>query len=101
MSKKKKMKIQFTICCHLKKIGKVSRLGIWLPQTLSENNEEDRISTATSLLSKQNNDTFLKNIMTGHEKWVIYDNVQRKRQWIDEDISLQPNRKVEFHGNNG
>ena len=76
---------QFTICCHLKKIGKMSKLGIWIPHTLSEKNKENIISIATSLLSRQRNDQFLKIIISDDEKWVSYDNVQRKTQWIDED----------------
>ena len=31
------------------------------------------------------------------KKWVFYDNVQRKRQWIDKDESPQPTPKVELH----
>lgn len=34
----------------------------------------------------------------GYEKWVAYDNVQHKRQWIDKDKSPQPTPKAELHG---
>ena len=78
---------QTTICHHLKKIGKVSKLGILV--------KENHISIATSFLSRQRNDLFLKNIITGDEKWIFYDNVQCKRQWIDKAESLQPAPKVE------
>ena len=53
---------QSTICRHLKMIGKVGKLGVSVSHTLSEKNKEDLISTVTSLLSKQLNDLFLKNI---------------------------------------
>ena len=91
---------QFTIYHHLKKnkIGKVKKLGILVLHTLSAKNKEDHIYIATSLLSRQRNDPFLKNIITGDKEWVFYDNVQCKRQWIDNDESLQPIPKVEFHG---
>ena len=46
---------QSTICCHLKKIRKVSNLGVWLPHTLSEKNKYDCILIVTSLLSRQRN----------------------------------------------
>ena len=41
---------------------------------------------------------FLKNIIAGGEKWVFYDNVQRKKQWIDKDESLEPTSKVKLLG---
>ena len=49
----------------MKKIGKVSKLGIWVPHILSERNEEDPMSSATSFLLGQRNDPFLKIIITG------------------------------------
>ena len=51
---------QFTTCCHLQKIGKVSKLGIWFLCILCEN-KEDCISIAKILLSRQRNYPFLKN----------------------------------------
>ena len=87
---------QSTIYHHLKKIRKVTKLGIWLPHTLSEKNKEDHISIVTSLLSRQRNDQFL-NIITGYKKWVFHDNVQCKRQWTDKDESLLHNPKVEIY----
>ena len=42
---------QFAICRHLEKMGKVSKLGVWVPHTLSEKNKADHLLIATSLLS--------------------------------------------------
>ena len=39
------------------------------------------------------NKPFLKNIITGDEKWAFYDNLQRKRQWTDKDEPPQLNPK--------
>ena len=89
---------QSTICNHLKNLGKVSKLSIWVLHTLSEKNKENCISIATSLLSVRRNDPFLKNIITGGENWVFYDSIQYKRQWIDKDDSPQPIQKVKLHG---
>ena len=33
---------QSSVCSHFKKIGKVSKLGIWFPHTLCEKNKEDQ-----------------------------------------------------------
>ena len=59
---------QSTMCHHLKKTGKGSKLGIWVPHTISEKNKEDCISRVTSLLSWWKNDPFLKNTITGNKK---------------------------------
>ena len=77
-----------TVCHHSKKTGKVSQLGVRILHTLSEKNKKDYIFITTSLLLRQGNDPFLKNIITDDEKWVFYDNVQCKKQWIDKDESL-------------
>ena len=50
---------QSTICHHLRKIGKVSQLGIWVIHILSARNKENCIYIATSLLIRQRNDLFL------------------------------------------
>ena len=59
---------QSAICYNMKKIGKESKQGVRLSQTLCEKNKEDRISIATSLLSKQRNDQFFKNVITDDKK---------------------------------
>ena len=84
---------QSTICYHLKKIRKVSKLGVLVAYTLSEKKKEDQVSIATNLLSRQRNNPFLKNIIITDGKWVFYDNVQHKSQWIDKDESPQPSPK--------
>ncbi|KAL6438745.1 hypothetical protein ACFW04_004619 [Cataglyphis niger] len=57
----------------LKKLGKINKLGVWIPHNLSERNKEDRMSIATSLLSRVKIEPFLNRIITGDEKWVTYD----------------------------
>ncbi|GFW08731.1 integrase catalytic domain-containing protein [Trichonephila clavipes] len=41
----------------------------------------DRISICKVLTKRNENDPFLKRMMTGDEKWVTYDNIVRKRSW--------------------
>ena len=60
-------------------MGKVNKLGVWVPHALSAKNKADRLSIAKSLLSRQRNDPFLDKIITGVEKWITYDNVARER----------------------
>ena len=68
--------LQTTICNHLKKTGKVYKMDIWIPHILSEKNKENHISIATSLLSRQRNGLFFKNIITSDKnKSVFYENI--------------------------
>ena len=39
----------------------------------------DRISICDSLYKRKTR--FLKQVVTGNEKWIIYNNVERKRSW--------------------
>ena len=36
--------------------------------------------------------------MTGDEKWISYDNITRKRQWLDPGEQPKPTPKPEIHG---
>lgn len=44
---------QSTVFRHLEKLGKVRKLGQWVPHNLSEHNKADRMSIATCLLSRE------------------------------------------------
>ena len=70
---------QSVMWCHLKKIRKVSKLGVSFLQVLSKKNKKDCISIPTSLLSMKRNERFHKNILTVDKTWVFY-NVKHKKQ---------------------
>ncbi|XP_043498446.1 histone-lysine N-methyltransferase SETMAR-like [Polistes fuscatus] len=67
---------------HLKQIGKVSRAGVWVPHNLSEQNKANRSITCNLLLQRHNTEAFFDRLITGDEKWVLYDYPKRKRQWL-------------------
>ena len=64
---------------HLHKLGYVNRFDVWVPQKLSEKSLLDCISTCNSLLKCKENILFLKQIVTGDEKWILYSNVEQMR----------------------
>ena len=64
---------------HLKQLGYVNKLDIEVPHKLNEIQHTKRIFTCDSLLKRNETDPFLKRIITGDEKWVVYDNIVRKR----------------------
>ena len=66
---------------HLHQLGYVHHFDVWVPHKLREKNLLDRISTSDSLLKCKENIPFLKPIVTGDEKSVLYNNVEWKRLW--------------------
>jgi len=71
-----------SVCLHM--MGKeVQKEGRWIPHELSKDNKNRRRDTAYTLLSKFRQKDFQHNIITGDEKWVLYDNPKRRKSWID------------------
>jgi len=66
---------------HLNKLQIIKKLDVWVPHDLTEKNRIDRISISDLLYKRNEYDPFLKRIITGDEKWIIYNNVERKRSW--------------------
>ena len=62
-----------TIQVHLQQINKVIRTGVLVLLNLSEENK---------LLQQPNTEAFFDCLITGDEKWVLYDNSECKKQWI-------------------
>ena len=55
-----------------------------------------RISICDSLLKRNETDSFLKQIIAGNEKWVVYDNVVRKRSWSKRDEPAQSTSEADI-----
>lgn len=52
-----------------------------MPHKLTERNKIERISICNSLLKRPHLNEFLKRLVTGDEKWILYDNVVKKKSW--------------------
>jgi histone-lysine N-methyltransferase SETMAR len=50
-----------------------------------------------SLLKLNSLEPFLKWVVTGDEKWVVYNNIRRKRSWCDPGESSQSVAKADLH----
>ena len=71
-----KLKISHTcVERHLKQLDYVNKLDIWVSHKFNEIQLTKRISICDSLLKLNETYPFLKRIITGDEKWVVYDNV--------------------------
>src|SRR5262249_12163260 len=87
-----------TIRRSLKNLGKKSKAGIWAPHELTDDQKKKRYSICDMLISKQQNEYFLKRIITADEKWVMYDNSSRKRQWLSPRQRHTVTPKPNIHG---
>ena len=86
---------------HLKQLGYVNKLDIWVPQKLNKIQFTKRVSICESLLKRNETDPFLKRIITGDEKWVFYDNVVRKRSWSKPKWACTINIKSRYSSKEG
>ncbi|CAK9833044.1 Histone-lysine N-methyltransferase SETMAR [Anthophora retusa] len=92
-------KSKSTIHDHIVKLGYISRFDVWLPHNLTEKNLLDRISICDSLYKRNEETPFLKQLVTGDEKWIIYKNVERKRSWGKRDETPLTSPKAGLHPN--
>ena len=82
---------------HLHALGKVPKLGKWVPPSLSEYDKKRRVQAALSLLSVSRRPNWLSTILTSDEKWICYENVHRKFQWVNSDEVPQPIARPGLH----
>ncbi|GFV43730.1 histone-lysine N-methyltransferase SETMAR [Trichonephila clavipes] len=67
------IKIEYkTVLSRLRKVGFKKKLHVWVQHQLTPKNMMDRISICKALAKRNEIYPFLKRIMTGNEKWVIY-----------------------------
>jgi len=84
---------QKTIWNHLKIIGKICKLSVWVPHKLTIENKIHRTSTCAALLSRVQTAPFFDRLITGDEKWVLYVNSKRDRQWLNPNQAPLPTVK--------
>ncbi|KAF7381282.1 hypothetical protein HZH68_016157 [Vespula germanica] len=66
----------------LKQLGYVKKLDLWVPHQLKEIHSMQLISICDSLLKRNEIDPFLKRQITGNDKWIVYNNLNRRRSWF-------------------
>ena len=64
---------------NLHQLGYVNHFDVWVPHKLSEKNLLDGISACNFLLKHNENVPFLKQIVMGNEKWILYNTVEWER----------------------
>ena len=86
-----------TVLNHLHQMGKIQKVGKWVPHQLLESNQNQRLTIVTSLLVRQQKKSFLHRIVTGDEKWIYYENPTHKKQWLDPGQPSTSTPKSDIH----
>ncbi|KAL6256735.1 hypothetical protein P5V15_011667 [Pogonomyrmex californicus] len=63
-------------------MGKINKLGKWVPHDLNKRQMENRKVTCEMLLQRHERKSFLYRIVTGDEKWIYFENPKRKKSWL-------------------
>ena len=64
-----------TIENHIRRFGIVNKLDIWVLHELKEIHLTQRINICDTHFKRNAIDPFLKRIIIGDEKWIVYNNV--------------------------
>jgi len=87
---------QAAISMRLHAMGKVQKIGKWVPHELNDRQMKRRQNACQILLARQKRKSFLHRIVTGDEKWIYFQNPKRKKSWVDaaqpSTSSSRPNR---------
>lgn len=67
---------------RLKAMGKIQKVGKWVPHELNERQIENRKVACEMLLRRHERKLFLYRIVTGDEKWIYFENPKRKKLWL-------------------
>ena len=75
-----------TIVRHLHAMGKVKKSGVWVPHALSQNHKNQQVAICAYLLAShrltREHRPFLSGIVTGDEKWCLYANIRKRKEWL-------------------
>ncbi|XP_053947037.1 histone-lysine N-methyltransferase SETMAR-like [Anastrepha ludens] len=82
---------------RIKSLGLVKKLAIWVSHELKEIHLTNRINACDMYLKRNEVDPFLKRIIAGDQKWIVYNNVNRKRSWSKHDEAPQTASKTDIH----
>ena len=81
----------------LKTIGKKAKFRRWVPHAFSDFDKDRRVDAALNLLTYHRTTDWLDRVITGDERWVLYDNSERRAMWVDEDEQPEDVPKPSLH----
>ncbi|GFT40492.1 mariner Mos1 transposase [Trichonephila clavipes] len=64
-------------------MGKIIKVGRWVPHKLTGRQQENRKIVCEMLLARYKRKSYLHRIVTGDEKWIYFENPKRNRSYVD------------------
>lgn len=89
---------QSSISRRLKDLGKVYKVGRWVPHEIKAKDMERRKIISEILLARQRRKSFLHRIITGDEKWIYFENPKRRKTICDPGQPAKATPKRNIHG---
>lgn len=86
-----------TVWNRLHEAGLSNKRNIWVPHDLTDRQLERRVDACHTLLRKNSNEPFLRRMITGDEKWILYRNVTQKKSWVPKGSQAAVVPKPEIH----
>ncbi|GFW31022.1 mariner Mos1 transposase [Trichonephila clavipes] len=74
---------QSTISRRLKAMGKIIKVGRWVPHELTDRQQENPKFVCEMLLARYKRKLYLHRIVAGDEKWIYFENPKRNRSYVD------------------
>ncbi|GFV98739.1 mariner Mos1 transposase [Trichonephila clavipes] len=64
-------------------MGKIIKVGRWVPHELTDRHQENRKIVCEMLLARCKLESYLHRIVTGNEKWIYFKNPKCNRSYVD------------------
>ncbi|CAF1494942.1 unnamed protein product [Adineta ricciae] len=86
-----------TVEKHLADLGKSWKYGVWIAHELSPYQLQSRVDTCIDLTTSHCNHQWLRNLVTGDGKWVLYVDHTRRRQWVSSGETGVATLRMDMH----
>ncbi|GFX02414.1 mariner Mos1 transposase [Trichonephila clavipes] len=74
---------QSTVSSRLKAMGKIIKVGRWVPHEVTDRQQENQKIVCEMLLARYKRKSYLHRIVTGDEKWIYFENSKCNRSYVD------------------
>ncbi|GFV30319.1 histone-lysine N-methyltransferase SETMAR [Trichonephila clavipes] len=82
---------------HQYRLGKTCRLSKWVPHTLLEVHQQQRVPACLSLLSRHCRASIFNRVLTSDEKWVLYNTPKRFKHWLSPQNTAPHSARPPMH----
>ncbi|GFU00652.1 mariner Mos1 transposase [Trichonephila clavipes] len=74
---------QNTVSRRLKAMGKIIKVGRWVPHEQTDRQQENRKLVCEMLLTRYKRKSYLHRFVTGDKNWIYFENTKRNRSYVD------------------